>query len=81
MTDTDQHNSVIPLPAMRRLWRVKFADSLDNPKVSSVVLVRGAASVFDAATQAKKLDGWKGFQQQFPNAEIVGCEFGGRLEN
>lgn len=75
---------VIPLPQlpnMRRLWRVKFADNMDNPRVSSVVLIRGAASVFDAGTKAKGMEGWKNFQQAYPSAEIVGVEYAGRLEN
>lgn len=72
---------VIPLPAVRRLWRVKFADSFENPKISSVVLVRGAQSVMDAHNKAKQLEGWKNFIRAYPDGEIVGVEFAGRLEN
>ena len=71
----------IQLPAMLRLWRVKFTDSMDNPKIASTVLVRGAQTCFDAMTQCKKFDGWKNFRQQFPDADIVAVEYAGRLEN
>lgn len=75
---------IVPLPALpstRRLWRAKFADSLDNPRISSVVLIRGAQSLFDAGTKAKSTEGWKNFLKAYPSAEIVGVEYAGRLEN
>ena len=76
-----QPGQVIQLPSVRMLWRVKFADSMANPKLSSVVLVRNAQSVFDAGTKAKQLEGWKNFVKAYPSAEIVGIEFAGFLEN
>jgi hypothetical protein len=71
----------IQLPAMKRLWRVRFADSLDNPKISSTVLVRGSQTCFDAMTQCKKYEGWQNFRKAYPEAEIVAVEYGGRIEN
>lgn len=71
----------IPLPALKRLWKVRFADSLDTPKVQSTVLVRGAHTAFDAMTQCKKYEGWAAFKAMYPDAEIAGCDFSGHLEN
>lgn len=72
---------VIPLPSLRRLWRVKLVDSFENPKVSAVVLVRGAQSVMDAHSKAKQFNGWKNFIKKYPNADVVAVEFAGWLEN
>lgn len=76
-----ENPDVIPLPAMRRLWRVKFGDSLDTPKVGSTVLIRGAESVFDAASRAKKTEGWEAFKGLYKDAEVVAVEYAGMLEN
>lgn len=70
----------IPLPAMKRLWRVRFADSIEVPKVSSTILLRGAATVFDAATKAKNTEGWKAFQNRYEDAAVVAVEYAGELE-
>lgn len=71
----------IPIPVIKRLWRVTFADSVDNPKISSTVLVRGAQTCFDAMTQCKRFEGWKNFREKYQDAEIVGVEYLGRTEN
>lgn len=71
----------IPLPALRRLWRVKFADSIEVPKVATTVLIRGAATVFEAATKSKQTEGWRAFREMHKDAEVVGVEYAGELEN
>ena len=71
---------VIPLPAMRRLWKVRFGDSLDLPKVATNILIR-AQTAFDAMTRAKKTEGWRAFQGVHKEAEIVGVEFAGHIES
>ncbi len=70
----------IPLPALNRLWKVRFADSIQTPKTAGTVLIRGASTVFEAVTKSKKTLGWKAFSEQFPNAEVVGCEYAGEVE-
>lgn len=72
----------IPIPLPRKmLWKVTLTDSLETPKTRSVLLVRGASSVFDAATKAKNTEGFAAFQKMFPNAEVAGAEFSGIIEN
>lgn len=78
MTDT---NIAIPLPVLKRLWRVRFADSIENPKISSTVLVRGAAGVTEAMAMALELDGWRGFRKAYPDADVVAVEYAGVTEN
>ena len=75
-----ENSEVIPLPAMRRLWRVKFADSIMVPKLATTVMLRGAETVMDAATKAKKTEGWKAFSGMHKDAEVVAVEFIGDLE-
>lgn len=71
----------IPLPVLKRLWRVRFADSIENPKISSTVLVRGAAGVMEAMDMALEFEGWKGFRKAYPDADVVAVEYAGVTEN
>lgn len=74
-------NDPIQLPTMKRLWRVRFADSMRNPIVSSTVLVRGAAGVTEAMEMALEFEGWKNFRKAYPDADVVAVEYAGVTEN
>ena len=54
---------------------------MEVPKVSSVVLIRGAQTVSEAIIKAKKTEGWKSFQGIHADADVVAVEFAGHLEN
>lgn len=70
----------MPKTAVNRLWKVRFADSIEAPKTASIVLIRGAETVLDAVAKSKKTPRWKAFSAQFPNADVVGCEYAGEIE-
>lgn len=70
----------MPKVFSNRLFKVRFADSQDNPKVSSTVLIRGAVTVMDAAAKALKTEGWRAFQSKYPDAWVSGCEYAGEVE-
>lgn len=65
----------------KRLWRVKFADSIENPKIASTVLVRGAEDIAGAMKLALSFEGWRNFRKAYPNADVVAIEYGGVIEN
>lgn len=77
-----ENSNTIPIPLPRKmLWKITLSDSLETPKTRSVLLVRGAQSLFDAATKARSTEGFAAFQSMFPKAEIVGAEYAGCVEN
>lgn len=78
---TQMTDDPIQLPTMKRLWRVKFADSIENPKIASTVLVRGAENISGAMDLALQGEGWRGFRKAYPDADVVAVEYGGIIEN
>lgn len=68
----------LPLPRLKRVWKVRYADSIEAPTVSAAILVR-AETVFDAVTIAKKTTEFQAFKNQFSNGDVVVVEFQGNI--
>lgn len=69
------------VPTEALLWKITMADSLTQPTMRTMALVRGASSMAAACGVASKGPTWMAFKSTYPNAEIVGAELGGILEN
>lgn len=70
----------MPKLATNRLWRIRLVDSMVTPKTTSVLLIRGGESVFDAATRARKTPGFVAFSKMFPEADISEVCYSGEIE-
>lgn len=69
----------IPLPGLKRIWRVRVADNIDTPQFQTHILLR-AESALDAIGKAIKSATFKKFQDPHPSAQVVEVTFGGVIE-
>jgi len=76
-----EQEAPIQLANVNRIWKVALVDDLESPKIKSVLIIRKCATLFAVLNEVKKMPGYVGFREKFPNVEIVSVEYAGRSEN
>lgn len=70
----------IPLPGLKRVWKVRIADSIEKPQMTTAIMVRGETAQ-DALTKTPRTEGFQAFKGQFKEAGIVEILYLGQMEN
>jgi hypothetical protein len=70
----------IPLPGLKRVWKVRIADSIEKPQVATAIMVRGETAM-DALTKTPRTESFQAFKHQHQDAGVVEILYLGQIEN
>lgn len=74
-------DDTIALKLRPSLWRCRVVDTLLNPKMVRNLNISGPASVKGAIDTAMHSDGYKEFQEQYPQCALAVVEFAGQIDS
>jgi hypothetical protein len=70
----------IPLPGLKRVWKVSIVDNIEKPTLKTVLMMRGETAQ-DVMTKAPRTVGFQAFKEKHQGASIAEVQFLGELDN
>lgn len=70
----------IPLPGLKRVWKVSLVDTIEKPTLKATLMVRGE-TVQDVMTKTPRSTGFQAFKERHPESAISEIAYLGTIEN